>query len=220
MTQELPVAQAEYSAEQIQHGHWLFAQKCDFMLSVASLDQLPGTDLPEVAFVGRSNVGKSTLINALTGRGGLAKTSNTPGRTQMLNFFNLGGRLVLVDLPGYGYAKVPKAVVEKWVRLLKKYLMGRPQLRRVYVLIDSRHGLKDSDRDMMNMLDKTAVTYQLVLTKIDKIKKSEQEKCLRDATAALAKRPAAYPLVLVTSSVEKSGLDKLRAEASAFSLTE
>lgn len=216
MEQELPVAQAEYTAEQLQRGHWLFAQNCDFMLSVAGLPQLPATSLPEVAFVGRSNVGKSSLINALTGRNGLAKTSNTPGRTQQLNFFNLGGQLILVDLPGYGYAKVPKELVDKWVRLLKKYLAGRPQLRRVYVLVDARHGLKESDLDMMNLLDKTAVTYQLVLTKADKIKKSAQEQRMREATAALAKRPAAYPLIMLTSSVEKDGVDRLRAEIATF----
>lgn len=216
MTQELPVAQAEYTAEQLKRGHWLFAQSCDFMLSVAGLPQLPATSLPEVAFVGRSNVGKSSLINALTGRNGLAKTSNTPGRTQQLNFFNLGGEIILVDLPGYGYAKVPKELVDKWVRLLKKYLAGRPQLRRVYVLVDARHGLKDSDLEMMDLLDKTAVTYQLVLTKADKVKKSEQEQRLREATTALAKRPAAYPLLMLTSSVEKDGVENLRAEIATF----
>jgi GTP-binding protein len=215
-TQQVPVAEVEHSAEQIQRGNWLFAQPCDFMLSVASLTQLPATDLPEVAFVGRSNVGKSTLINALTGRHGLAKTSNTPGRTQQLNFFNLGQQLVLVDLPGYGYAKVPKEIVEKWVKLLKRYLAGRPQLRRVYVLVDSRHGLKDSDMEMMALLDKTAVNYQLVLTKADKISKAEQEKRMQEASAALGKRPAAYPVALLSSSEKKLGIESLRAEIAAF----
>jgi GTP-binding protein len=216
MSQPVPVAEATYTTEQLQRGHWLFAQPCDFMLSVAGLPQLPATELPEVAFVGRSNVGKSTLINALTSRNGLAKTSNTPGRTQQLNFFNLGGHIILVDLPGYGYAKVPKEMVDKWVRLLKKYLAGRPQLRRVYVLVDARHGLKESDVDMMNLLDKTAVTYQVVLTKTDKIKQSEQQKRQREITDALAKRPAAYPLIMLTSSVEKAGVDVLRAEIATF----
>lgn len=202
----------------IQQANWLFAQPCDFVLGVASLAQLPSTDLPEVALVGRSNVGKSSLINALTNRSGLAKTSNTPGRTQQLNFFNLAERMMLVDLPGYGYAKVQKDQVDKWVRLLKKYLMGRPQLRRVYLLVDARHGLKDKDLEMMDMLDKTAVIYQVVLTKADKIKKGEQERRLQETKLALGKRPAAYPHVLLTSSVEKAGVENLRAEIAAFSL--
>lgn len=206
----------EFSAEQVQRGNWLFAQSCDFMLSVAALPQLPPTSLPEVALVGRSNVGKSSLINALTNRSGLAKTSNTPGRTQQLNFFNLGGQVILVDLPGYGYAKVPKELVDRWVKLLRKYLAGRPQLRRVYVLVDARHGLKDSDHDMMDLLDKTAVTYQLVFTKADKVGKTEQEKRIAEAKQALAKRPAAHPQVLLTSSVAKHGLDQLRAGIAQF----
>lgn len=206
----------EFSAEQIQRGNWLFAQTCDFMLSVAGLQQLPATSLPEVALVGRSNVGKSSLINALTNRSGLAKTSNTPGRTQQLNFFNLGKQVILVDLPGYGYAKVPKEMVDRWVKLLRKYLAGRPQLRRVYVLVDARHGLKDSDHEMMDLLDKTAVTYQVVLTKVDKVGKAEQEKRIAEARQALAKRPAAYPQVLLTSSVGKQGLEQLRAGIAQF----
>lgn len=215
---QLPPAQPEPDSQLVQRGNWLFAQPCDFMLSVAQLQQLPATDLPEVAFVGRSNVGKSTLINALTGRSGLAKTSNTPGRTQQLNFFNLGKQVIIVDLPGYGYAKVPKEMVDKWVRLLKRYLAGRPQLQRVFVLVDSRHGLKDSDLEMMNLLDKTAVTYQLVLTKADKITKAEQAKRVTEAQAALAKRPAAFPVVMLTSSVGREGLEPVRAAVAAFTL--
>lgn len=210
----------EYNAEQMQRAHWLFAQPCTFLLGVAALPQLPASDLPEVALVGRSNVGKSSLINALTNRNGLAKTSNTPGRTQQLNFFNLADRLMLVDLPGYGYAKVPKEQVEKWTKLLKKYLMGRAQLRRVYLLVDARHGIKENDREMMDMLDKTAVIYQIVLTKADKLKKSERDQRVKESIAALAKRPAAYPHVLLTSSVDKEGVDGLRAEIAAFSLEE
>lgn len=215
MTQDAPVAAAD-DAARIREGNHLFAQRCDFVLGVAALPQLPASDLPEVALVGRSNVGKSSLINALTNRNGLAKTSNTPGRTQQLNFFNLAGRLMLVDLPGYGYAKVPKEQVDKWVKLLKKYLMGRAQLRRVYVLVDARHGLKDSDLEMMDLLDKTAVTYQIVLTKADKIGKAECESRVEATRAALAKRPAAYPQVLLTSSVDKGGVESLRAEIAAF----
>lgn len=210
----------EYSTEQLQRAHWLFAQPCTFLLGVAALPQLPASDLPEVALVGRSNVGKSSLINALTNRNSLAKTSNTPGRTQQLNFFNLADRLMLVDLPGYGYAKVPKEQVEKWTKLLKKYLMGRAQLRRVYLLVDARHGIKENDREMMDMLDKTAVIYQVVLTKADKLKKSERDKRIKESIAALAKRPAAYPHVILTSSVDKEGVDGLRAEIAAFSLEE
>lgn len=208
----------EYEASRIQEANKLFAQPCHFVLGVAALQQLPASDMPEVAMVGRSNVGKSSLINALTNRSGLAKTSNTPGRTQQLNFFNLAERLMLVDLPGYGYAKVPKEQVDKWVRLLKRYLQGRMQLRRVYLLVDARHGLKENDLEMMDMLDKTAVTYQIVLTKADKIKQSEQQKRIAETQAALAKRPAAYPHVLLTSSVDKAGMEQLRAEIAAFSL--
>lgn len=216
MSEEM-VQPAPIETGRIQEANRLFAQPCTFMLGVASLPQLPMTDLPEVALVGRSNVGKSSLINALTNRNGLAKTSNTPGRTQQLNFFNLGEQLILVDLPGYGYAKVPKEQVDKWVKLLKKYLLGRPQLRRVYVLVDSRHGLKENDFEMLDLLDKTAVIYQVVLTKADKIKPAEQEKRLRETTQALAKRPAAYPHVLLTSAEKKDGVEALRVEIAAFS---
>lgn len=207
---------AELPEETVKQGNWLFSQSCEFVLGVAGTQQLPASSLPEVAFVGRSNVGKSSLVNALTGRTTLAKTSNTPGRTQQLNFFNLAQRLMLVDLPGYGYAKVPKSHVEKWTRLLKTYLRGRPQLRRVCLLVDSRHGIKDSDIDMMKLLDETAVSYQIVLTKADKIGKKEQETVLQTTQDAIRKHPAAYPHVLLTSSEKKQGIEYLRAELSLF----
>ena len=195
----------------------LFAGPCEFMLGVAALAQLPDSAVPEVAFAGRSNVGKSSLINAITGHKALARTSNTPGRTQQLNFFDLGGgKLTLVDLPGYGYAKVPKETVDAWTKLLRAYLAGRQQLRRVCVLIDARHGLKDSDAEMMDMLDEAAVNYQIVLTKADKLKDKQRETRHAEVVAALAKRPAAHPEVLLTSSVKKTGVGELQTELAAF----
>ncbi|MBM3618633.1 MAG: YihA family ribosome biogenesis GTP-binding protein [Alphaproteobacteria bacterium] len=205
-----------FSQDDVKRANWLFAQKCDFVLGVAGLSQLPASDMPEVAFVGRSNVGKSSFVNALTGRKTLAKVSNTPGRTQQLNFFNLDGHMMLVDLPGYGFAKVPEKQKIEWVKLLKKYLRGRPQLQRVFVLVDARHGVKDLDIDMMKMLDETAVIYQVVLTKADKISKAEQEKVLAETYVALKKRPAAHPRVLLTSSETKLGIEIARAELAFY----
>jgi len=168
-----------YSAEQLEAGRLLFARDVSFMLSVVKLSALPPPDMPEVCFAGRSNVGKSSLINALTGRKGLARASNTPGRTRELNYFNVDERIRVVDLPGYGYAKASKTDIAKWTELTRAFLRGRAPLRRVFVLIDSRHGLKDSDIDIMEMLDEAAVTYQLILTKVDKLKKGELEKVMK-----------------------------------------
>lgn len=200
-----------YSDHELECGRLLFAKECNFLLGIDKLVQLPDSSLPEIAFAGRSNVGKSSLINALTGRKALARTSNTPGRTQQLNFFDLGRRLVLVDLPGYGYAKVSKTQVAAWTRTLKAFLRGRVALRRVCLLIDSRVGLKDLDRDMMEMLDAAAVVYQVVLTKVDKIKSDELETTTSMISDELAKRSAAHPMLALTSSSKSLGIRELRA---------
>lgn len=181
-----------------------------FVAGAATLDMIPPASLPEIAFAGRSNVGKSSLINALTGRKALARTSNTPGRTQQLNFFDVGGAFLLVDMPGYGYAKVSKKQKEEWDRLIRAYLRGRPSLRCVFVLIDSRHGLKDSDREMMTMLDEAAVPYRIILTKADKCANSALPRAKNEIEAALKKHTAAFPKILITSSEEKTGLEELQ----------
>ena len=210
--------EAEYTSEQIEDGRLLFARPVTFVLSAVSLDTLPPMGPPEVCFAGRSNVGKSTLINALTNQNGLARASNTPGRTQELNYFDASGRLNLVDLPGYGFAKAPKAKVEAWTRLTRQFLRGRATLRRVFVLIDSRHGLKPVDLELMDMLDDTAVTYQIVLTKADKLKKGQLARVLEATQKAVAKRPAAFPIVQPTSSEKGLGLPQLRAEIASLAL--
>ena len=189
-----------------------FLRPCNFMLSVAHLEQLPDADLDEIAFAGRSNVGKSSLINALFNQKKLAKTSSTPGRTQQLNFFNFDNKLYLVDLPGYGYAKAPEKMVRQWQTVLKTYLRGRPNLRRVFLLIDSRHGIKDEDLEIMKMLDISAVPYQIVLTKIDKISVAELEKTFKNTVQEISKHAAALPDIISTSSEKKIGLDLLKAE--------
>ncbi len=197
--------------ELLEAGRLLFAGSADFTSAAPALGALPPMEGVEIAFAGRSNVGKSSLINALTGRNTLARTSHTPGRTQQLNFFRIGERLMLVDMPGYGYAAVEKAKVEAWTKLIHAYLKGRSNLARVYVLIDSRHGLKSIDTDLLDGLDKAAVSYQVVLTKGDELKKSEIDRRIQGIQAALAKRPAAYPEVLLTSSRDDRGVAELRA---------
>ncbi len=194
-----------------ERGRKLFTGPVDFLKGVVAMDGLPPADRPEVCLAGRSNVGKSSLINALTGRKALARTSNTPGRTQEINFFTLGESHYLVDLPGYGFAKAPVPVVEKWQRLLRAYLAGRANLRRTFVLVDMRHGIKDVDHEIMTLLDKSAVTFQVVLTKSDKLGAAAQDKTLAQVRGALARHPAAFPELLVTSSEKRDGLDSLRA---------
>lgn len=190
--------------------HPLFAGQCDFVLGVAALNQLPDSDRGEVAFAGRSNVGKSSLLNALTSRKALARTSHTPGRTQQLNFFDLGGQLYLVDMPGYGYAKVSKGTRDEWNELMRSYLRGRVNLRCCFILVDARHGLKDTDIDMMKMLDEAAVSYRIVLTKTDKVKSAEREKRISDITKAVKKHGAAHPEIALTSSHKNFGIAELQ----------
>lgn len=192
-------------------GRLLFAGPVDFVKGVTAMPGLPPADRVEVCFAGRSNVGKSSLINALTGRKTLARASNTPGRTQEINYFALGEARYLVDLPGYGYAEAPVAVVAKWQALLKQYLAGRQTLRRAFVLVDARHGVKAVDEEILTLLDRSAVTFQAVLTKVDKINRTEREAVIEQVKGALAKHPAAYPQIVVTSSEKGEGIETLRA---------
>jgi len=191
----------------------LFAGPVAFLKSAPDLRFLPDPEVPEVAFAGRSNVGKSSLLNALTNRNGLARTSNTPGRTQELNFFDVGAPLTLrlVDMPGYGFAKAPKDIVRKWRHVVNDYLRGRAVLKRALVLVDSRHGLKDVDREIMEMLDKAAVSYRLVLTKADKVKASELARVSEETVSQARKHVAAHPEILATSSETGMGMAELRA---------
>lgn len=202
-----------YSQEDLEAGRLMFARPWDFLTSVTDMSNLPDASGTEIAFAGRSNVGKSSLINALTGRKGLARTSSTPGRTQMLNFFIAPDTpLTIVDMPGYGYAQAPKELVDAWTNLVFSYLRGRPNLRRVILLIDSRHGIKKNDLDTMALLDRAAVVYQVVLTKSDKIKPPQLDRLISETEAALAKRVAAHPVIVATSSEKNKGIDELRAE--------
>ncbi len=205
-----PIVKApdDFSSEK---GRLLFAGETEFLKGVVAMSGLPPADRMEVCFAGRSNVGKSSLINALTGRKGLARASNTPGRTQEINFFTAGEDHYLVDLPGYGFANAPLAVVEKWQRLLKQYLSGRQSLRRVFVLIDARHGVKAVDEEIMSLLDSSAVTFQAVLTKTDKVKEKDRENVLAQVREKLAKHPAAFPEMVLTSSEKGDGIATLRA---------
>ena len=208
----------EFSAEDIAKGEARFKEPCSFVKGVVSIDGLPKDGRPEVAFAGRSNVGKSSLINALTGRTSLARVSVTPGRTRELNFFTLGkdGACYLVDMPGYGYAKAPKAQVRGWTRLIGDYLKGRRELKRVFLLIDARHGIKENDKETMKLLDEAAVSYQVVLTKADKPKASELAEVQEKVAAELAKYPAAYPQILTTSARFGSGIPELRAAVASL----
>lgn len=209
-TLPFPLAEEpEFAAREA--GRLLFAGPVDFVKGVVAMSGMPPADRIEVCFAGRSNVGKSSLINALTGRKSLARASNTPGRTQEINYFALGDARYMVDLPGYGYAEAPVAIVAKWQTLLKSYLSGRQTLRRAFVLIDSRHGVKSVDEEIMDLLDRSAVTFQAVMTKADKISKAELDKNIAQTRDALSKHPAAYPELIVTSSEKGLGIETLRA---------
>jgi GTP-binding protein len=201
---------SEQDAALAERAAQLFRQPAEFVKGVVDVAGLPDDATPEVAFAGRSNVGKSSLLNALLGRQGLARTSNTPGRTRELNYFRVGEALHVVDMPGYGYAKASKSLVKGWNRLVQDYLRGRTQLRRVFLLIDSRHGVKENDRATMELMDKSAVSYQLVLTKLDKLKPSEASEAVVAAVNAIAKHGAAYPEVIATSAEKRTGIDALR----------
>ncbi|WP_066818003.1 ribosome biogenesis GTP-binding protein YihA/YsxC [Sphingomonas mali] len=204
---------SEFDEDAIETARKIFAGPVAFLKSAPALEHLPDPVVPEVAFAGRSNVGKSSLLNKLTNRNSLARTSNTPGRTQELNFFDVGEPLAfrLVDMPGYGFAKAPKDVVRKWRYLVNDFLRGRQALKRALVLIDARHGIKDVDREIMDMLDKAAVSYRLVLTKADKIKPTELDKVAAETAEEARKRPAAHPDILSTSSETGLGMPELRA---------
>ena len=206
----------EFDAELLEDARKLFSGPCTFVKGVADLSQLPDIDRLEVAFAGRSNVGKSSLLNALTNRTSLARTSNTPGRTRELNYFALSDLLYIVDMPGYGYAKVEKRLVEAWNKMIRNFLLGRVELRRVFLLIDSRHGPKPNDIEVMTSLDGVAMSYQIVLTKIDKLKKGELSKVLENTRKIISKHPAAHPDIHLTSSAKGTGINALQAEILAL----
>jgi GTP-binding protein len=202
-----------FTEDEIEAARVLFARQAEFLMGCAQIDQLPPPDLPEVAFAGRSNVGKSSLINALVNQHRLARSSAEPGRTREVNFFVLDGRLRLVDLPGYGFARASRGETKRFQNLARDYLRGRPNLRRVFLLIDARHGLKPPDAEAMDAFDLAAVSYEIVLTKADKLKPAEAEATRLATQAAVAKRPAAFPRVLAASAVSGLGLELVRAEA-------
>ena len=209
---QLPFPETEApDSHTTEQGRMLFASGTDFVKGVVAMSGLPPADRLEVCFAGRSNVGKSSLINAVTGRKALARASNTPGRTQEINFFTAGDSHYLVDLPGYGYANAPVKVVEKWQHLLKQYLSGRQSLRRAFVLIDMRHGVKPVDEEILSLLDSAAVPFQCVMTKTDKIKDINREKTLAQVRQSLSKHPAAFPEIVLTSSEKGTGIATLRA---------
>lgn len=211
MTQlPFPIAD-EPDFETSEFGRKMFAGTTDFLKGVVDMEGLPPADRMEVCFAGRSNVGKSTLINALTGRKGLARASNTPGRTQEINYFTVAESHYLVDLPGYGYANAPLPVIEKWQRLLKRYLSGRASLRRAFVLIDARHGIKAVDEEIMSLMDSSALAFQCVLTKADKVKGVDRDKVLDVTRKALSRHPAAFPEIIITSSEKGDGIPTLRS---------
>ena len=211
MTADRKAMSDALTPEDIAQGERALRRPWTFVLGVAELGQLPEPDQPEIAFAGRSNVGKSSLINALVGTHGLARTSNTPGRTQQLNIFTCDLGVRLVDMPGYGFAKAPKELVDRWTRLVRRYLRGRPSLARVYLLVDARHGLKTVDREIMALLGEAAVSYQVVLTKADKVKPPALAALLEETERALSTEPAAFPQVLATSAETKAGIPELRA---------
>ena len=208
----------EQLAKDIEVGRLLFAGQCDFMAAANSMKALPPVTLPELCFAGRSNVGKSSLVNALTGRGMLARTSQTPGRTRQLIFFNLASRLQLVDLPGYGYASAPKTDIKAWTNLTRRYLAGRPSLQRVFLLIDSRRGIGSADRNIMNLLDETAVSWAVVITKADKQKAEALSKVCKETEEEIGQHVAAYPELFITSSESGMGIETLRAHLARFGL--
>ncbi|MBY0407799.1 MAG: ribosome biogenesis GTP-binding protein YihA/YsxC [Rickettsiales bacterium] len=206
--------------ETISAAHALFRLPCEFIAGAATEESLPPVSLPEVAFIGRSNVGKSSLVNALVERKSLARTSQNPGATKQLNFFNLGDRLILVDMPGYGFAKVSKALKSEWDMLIRNYFLGRPTLQRACVLIDSRRGVMKTDEEFMELLDETAVIYHIVLTKTDTLKPSELTEVLRNTENVIKSHVAAHPEFMVTSAEEKQGLEPLREALAVFALPE
>jgi GTP-binding protein len=202
----------------LEAGRLLFARECVFTAGAATLNALPADGLPEIAFAGRSNVGKSSLLNALTGQNALARVSHTPGRTRQLNFFSLGGRLMLVDMPGYGYAEASKGEIARWTELIRLYLRGRASLRRACLLIDARHGIKETDRPLIALFDESAVSFQIVLTKCDKVKPAALEAVRERSAAELARHVAAHPVIPATSAHDGSGVAQLRAALAALAM--